>query len=156
MALLRLDLAGFEVEAVDGLVGNVERSVTDAAGAYLVVDAGALAPLGGRVLLPAGVVADVDLDLERVSVRLTRDQIGSSPAYDWRIPLEQQERERFATYYGVPARPRLGAVADVPREEKTKRELYEEAKKLEIPGRSTMSKAELARAIDVFVIRRPI
>jgi hypothetical protein len=158
MTLLRRDLAGFEVEAVDGLVGKVERSVTDATGGYLVVDAGALAPLGGRLLLPAGVVADVDLDLERLFVRLRRDEMRSAPVYDWRIPLEQQDPDRFATYYAAhrpasppapeAARPRLEPVAESTQVEKTKRELYAEARERGVPGRSKMSKAELSRAVE--------
>jgi hypothetical protein len=161
-----LDLAGFEVEAVDGMLGTVERAATDATGGYLVVDAGSLAPLGGRVLLPAGVVDTVDLDSERLFVRLTRDEIRSAPAYDWQVPLGDRERDEFATYYAARrsgptlggatrARPpqqtadtRRRARRSVSRSERTKQELYDEAKKLGIEGRSKMSKTQLARALE--------
>jgi hypothetical protein len=173
-----LDLTGFEVEAIDGMLGRVERMSSDATGGYLVVDAGTLAPLGGRVLLPAGVVDSVDLDAERVFVRLTRDEIRRAPAYDWQVPLEQRHRDEFAAYYGAerpePAirrapRGRPQRAAETPSrsqrssrrsstgrgrarvtrgDERTKQELYDQAKKLGLEGRSKMSKAELARAIE--------
>lgn len=173
-----LDLSGFEVEARDGMLGRVERMSSEAMGGYLVVDAGTLAPLGGRVLLPAGVIDSVDLDAERVFVRLTRDEIRSAPAYDWQVPFERRHRDEFAAYYGaerpepaVRRAPRGRAQASratssrtqrSPRrsstssgrgrttrgDERTKQELYDEAKKLGIEGRSKMSKAQLARALE--------
>jgi hypothetical protein len=172
-SLRGLDLIGFDVEALDGILGTVERAASDAAGGYLVVDAGALAPRGGRVLLPAGVIDTVDLDSERIFVRLTRDKIRSGPEYDWQIPFGEREREQFAAYYGATrAAPTAGrpvsalrpmqAVAALRREprlgflsERTKQELYDEAKKLDIPGRSKMSKAELARALEKHGGARP-
>ena len=161
-----LDLTGFEVEALDGMLGRVERTASEATGGYLVVDAGSLAPLGGRVLLPGGVVDTVDLDSERVFVRLTREQIRSAPAYDWRAPFGQRERDEFGAYYGAtttgtalgratrPEPPRQTSGdggrerRSPPSSEKTKQQLYDEAKKLGIEGRSKMSKAQLARAIE--------
>jgi len=172
------DLDGFEVEAVDGPIGRIERAASEPTGGYLVVDAGTLAPLGGRVLLPAGVVDRVDLDAERVFVRLRREQIRSAPAYDWRVPLEQRHRDAFAAHYGAEratptvarrtaarTQPRAGTAARSTRsrrtsttarsrsrassrQERTKQELYDDAKKLGIEGRSKMSKAQLARAVD--------
>ena len=173
-----LDLNGFEVEAVDGPIGRVERTASEATGGYLVVDAGTLAPLGGRVLLPAGVIETVDVDSERVFVRLTRDKVRTSPAYDWRVPFEQRHREEFAAYYGgertapavgraTRARPRAASETQSRQqrstrrasgkrhqarsrsgEERTKQQLYDEAKKLGVEGRSKMSKAQLARAVE--------
>jgi Protein of unknown function (DUF2795)/Rho termination factor, N-terminal domain len=161
-----LDLTGFEVEALDGMLGRVERTASESTGGYLVVDAGTQAPLGGRVLIPAGVIDTVDVDSERVFVRLTREQIRSAPAYDWQAPLGERERQEFGAYYGAtrpatalgratrtqPSRQTRGdgGRRRVPasRDEKTKQQLYDEAKKLGIEGRSKMSKAELARAIE--------
>ena len=166
-SLRGLDLGGFEVEALDGVVGRVERAASDQTGSYLVVDVGSLAPLGARVLLPAGVVDTVDLDSERLFVRLTRDQIRRAPEYDWRVPLDPSRRERFAEYYGTRPSPAAAPPEPAPRRlraapepsppaksdstagtERTKQELYDEAKRLGIEGRSKMSKAELARAIE--------
>ena len=161
-----LDLTGFDVEALDGMLGRVERTASEATGGYLVVDAGSLAPLGGRVLIPAGVVDTVDVDSERVFVRLTREQIRSAPRYDWQAPLGQRERDEFGAYYAgtragtavgqaTRARPPEQASGDGRRErrapsqtEKTKQQLYDEAKKLGLEGRSKMSKSELARALE--------
>ena len=164
-----LDLTGFDVEALDGMLGRIERVASESMGGYLVVDAGSLAPLGGRVLLPAGVVDTVDLDSERVFVRLTREQIRSAPRYDWQAPLGQRERDEFSAYFagtrtgaavGQPARAqppqrssgdgRRGrrSATRTEKTEKTKQQLYDEAKKLGVEGRSKMSKAQLARAIE--------
>jgi hypothetical protein len=147
-------LNGFEVEATDGRLGRVERTANDATGSYLVVDAGTMAPLGGRILLPAGLIDRVDVDEERVHLRSTRDEIRAAPAYDWRVPLEQRHRDEFASYYGSeprsrPAKPRRARRTAGSRsgDQPTKKQLYDEARKLGIEGRSKMSKAQLARAV---------
>ena len=162
----RLDLTGFEVEALDGMLGRVERTASEATGGYLVVDAGSLAALGGRVLIPAGVIDTVDVDSERVFVRLTREQVRSAPAYDWQAPLGERERQEFGAYYSAtrpgtaprrststrPSRQTRGgggrARRSTSRSEKTKQQLYDEAKKLGIEGRSKLNKAQLARAVE--------
>jgi hypothetical protein len=46
------------------------------------------------------------------------------------------------------ARQRLTSPPAPPPREPTRKELYEEAKRLNIPGRSKMNKAELRRAVD--------
>jgi hypothetical protein len=156
-------LNGFDVEATDGRIGRVERTASDSTGSYLVVDAGTMAPLGGRILIPAGLIDRVELDDERVQLRSTRDQLTAAPAYDWRVPLEQHHRDQFASYYGSMSRARQATPARRPArsrskstgrrarsrasDQPTKKQLYEQARKLGIDGRSKMSKAQLARAV---------
>ena len=153
-------LNGFDVDAKDGRLGRVERTASEPTGSYLVVDAGTMAPLGGRILLPAGLIDRVDVDDERVHLRATRDEIRAAPAYDWRVPLEQHHRDAFATYYGAEQRARQGKSTRRPvrssmrrptrsrsGDQPTKKQLYEQARKLGIEGRSKLSKAQLARAI---------
>ncbi|MEZ0070440.1 hypothetical protein ABIA32_006493 [Streptacidiphilus sp. MAP12-20] len=84
------DLRGFLVETTDARIGEVEMIGSEggsggAAGAYLVIclanDTGPGHP-GRRVVLPAGVVALVDLASETVLVDGTRQQIMDAPDLD--------------------------------------------------------------------------
>ena len=51
----RMDLTGFEVEAVDGSIGKVDEATNDVGESYVVVDTGVWI-FGNKVLLPAGVI----------------------------------------------------------------------------------------------------
>src|SRR5919199_4826586 len=72
------DLSGFTVEAIDGKIGKVDEATNEASGSYIVVDTGPWI-FGKKVLLPAGVVRDVDLDAETVFVSRTKDEIKNAP-----------------------------------------------------------------------------
>jgi hypothetical protein len=181
--LAELDLSGYEVEARDGPIGRVVRSMSTADGAFLIVDPGASMPLGRHVLVPAGLVDTVDLDDRRLLVRLSRDQVRHAPEYQAGQVLDPATREAFSRYFapagpatetrGRPARQRpqprqkqrasaRTATAAQRRSrqpsrrtsssrragEKTRDELYQEAKRLGIEGRSKMNKAQLQRAVD--------
>jgi len=165
-----LDLAGFTVETRDGVVGHVDRATRDVDRSYLVIDAGTAMPLGRRVVLPAGVVDTVDLDDRRVSVSVGRDDILSAPEFDPDRPLDENLRDRIGSYYTSAgrerARPRSTrsqrsaktssratsssrtASTRAGSDEPTKEELYAQAKKLNIDGRSKMNKAQLKRAVE--------
>jgi hypothetical protein len=178
-ALARIDLRGFEVHARDGAIGKVVQAIEGAADGYIVVDPGVAMPLGRQLLVPAGLVEQVDVDDGRVSVRADREQIKNAPAYAAGQPLDEPSRSVFGDYF----RSLLGEIAGrrqrptpkptrkprqaqpgqrknraaapsarAPRrsgssDEPTKEELYEQAKKLDIEGRSKMNKPELARAV---------
>ena len=70
---------GFDVEAADGSIGKIDEATYEVAGSYIVVDTGPWI-FGKKVLLPAGVVDQVDYDDETVYVGLTKDQIKNSPS----------------------------------------------------------------------------
>ena len=53
------DLVGYGVAATDGDVGTIAHATTGAAGAYVVIDLGAGAPRGKRVI-PAGAITALD------------------------------------------------------------------------------------------------
>jgi hypothetical protein len=161
------DLTGFEVETRDGVLGRVDRATRDIAGSYLVIDAGAAMPLGRRVVLPAGVVDTVDLDDRRISVSVGRNEILSAPEFDPDRPLDPTLRERLGSHYAArgrhrpasPARPQPakaspsrqrshGRTRTAKTDEPTKEELYKQAKRLNIEGRSKMTKAQLKRAVE--------
>ena len=168
-----VDLAGYDVEAVDGSIGTVDEATSQAGENYLVVDTGPWI-FGKRVLLPAGVVLRVDAEEERLFVDRTRDEIKNAPEFDADQGATETYRRGIASYYAAgeagrsrsqraprrgtsrrsrkgssSARGRSGTSRSTPRasDEPTKEELYEQAKRLEIAGRSKMNKAQLARAV---------
>ena len=92
------DVSGFKVEALDGDIGKVDKSTNDVGGSYIVVDTGPWI-FGKKVLLPAGVVHNVDLDAETVFVGRTKDQIKNAPEFD-EDKFDDTYRSELGTYYG--------------------------------------------------------
>ena len=167
-----VDLTGYDVEAVDGTIGTVDEVTAQAGEHYLVVDTGPWI-FGKRVLLPAGVVDRIDAEQERLFVDRTRDEIKNAPEFDPDQGATQTYRRGIASYYGA-ADAAMTRSGRAPRRsasrrsgtqrtassargssgtsrrassEPTKQELYEQAKRLDIAGRSKMNKAQLARAV---------
>ncbi len=91
---------GYEVEALDGSIGKVDDATLDAAGmGHLVVDTGPWI-FGKKVLLPAGVIRDVDDAEERVFVNRTKEQIKNAPEYDDSMLDDEGYRGQLGSYYG--------------------------------------------------------
>ena len=99
-ALSQRNLAGLSVEAIDGSIGKVDDATNDVSGSFLVIDTGPWI-FGKKVMLPAGVVSNVDIDTETVYVNRTKDQIKNAPEYD-----EDQYKDAS---YGKSYRNRLGS-----------------------------------------------
>jgi len=95
------DLSGFEVEAIDGSIGKVDEATNDAGAAFIVVDTGPWI-FGKKVLLPAGVIQDVDLDARQVFVNRTKDQIKNAPEFDEDRYTDETYRSDVGAYYGDP------------------------------------------------------
>jgi hypothetical protein len=93
-----LDLTGFKVEALDGGIGKVDEATYDAGGSFIVVDTGPWI-LGKKVMLPAGVIKDVDLDTETVFVSRTKEQIKNAPEFDEKRYRDQDYRTEVGSYY---------------------------------------------------------
>ena len=93
------DLSGFTVEAIDGKIGKVDEATNEASGSYIVVDTGPWI-FGKKVLLPAGVVRDVDLDAETVFVSRTKDEIKNAPEFDENKYRTDEYRNQVGGYYG--------------------------------------------------------
>jgi hypothetical protein len=93
------DLTGFTVEAIDGKIGKVDEATNEAVGSYLVVDTGPWI-FGKKVLLPAGVVRDVDLDAETIFVNRTKDEIKDAPEFDEKSYRDPDYRNEIGGYYG--------------------------------------------------------
>ena len=98
MDLSRVDLTGFKVEAVDGSIGKVDEATYEAGGSFIVVDTGPWI-FGKKVMLPAGVIRDVELDGEMVYVDLTKDEIKNAPEFDEDTYRDQTYRNQIGEYY---------------------------------------------------------
>ncbi|MCB5181268.1 PRC-barrel domain containing protein [Streptomyces antimicrobicus] len=75
------DLTGFKVEASDGSIGRIHKHSADAGRSFIVVDTGPWI-LGRHVLVPAGLVREVDVDNETVRVAATKQEIKASPDFE--------------------------------------------------------------------------
>jgi hypothetical protein len=149
-------LDGFEVRASDGSIGTVDEATYDVGASYIVVDTGPWI-FGKRVLLPAGVIHRVERDAGVVHVGRSKEEIRSAPEYEGGS-MTTAYRDRLGRHYGghvTGTRPKGARSGPKQREsrgrsdadERTKDELYEEAKRLGIRGRSKMNKRALARAV---------
>ncbi len=92
------DISGFKVEAVDGSIGTVDEHTYDAGASYLVVDTGPWI-FGKKVMLPAGVIREVDLDDEVVYVDRTKTEIKNSPEFDESNYRDESYRSDLGDYY---------------------------------------------------------
>jgi hypothetical protein len=97
--LTRVDLTGFNVEARDGGIGKVDEATHEAGGSFVVVDTGPWI-FGKKVMLPAGLIRDVDLDTETIFVDLTKDEIKNAPEFDEKRYRDESYRNELGDYYG--------------------------------------------------------
>jgi hypothetical protein len=93
------DIAGYEIEALDGSIGKVDEATYDVGQSYLVVDTGPWI-FGKKVMLPAGVVSSIDRTDEKVFVNRMKDEIKSAPEFDDDLVADESYRNRLGTYYG--------------------------------------------------------
>lgn len=93
------DLTGFSVEALDGSIGKIDEASNEVGASYLVVDTGPWI-FGKKVMLPAGVVRDVDLDAQTVFVNRKKDEIKDAPEFDQDRYRDDRYRQDLGGYYG--------------------------------------------------------
>ena len=101
------DVTGFEVEAIDGSIGKVDEATSEIGASYIVVDTGPWI-FGKKVMLPAGVIRDIDLDTETVFVDLMQDEIKNAPEFDEKTYRDQSYRNELGEYYGRRGETRTG------------------------------------------------
>jgi len=94
-----IDLSSFEVEALDGSIGKVDKTTNETGGSYLIVDTGPWI-FGKKVMLPAGVITRIDTQSERVDVNRTKDQIKDAPEFDDSLTRDESYRRELGSYYG--------------------------------------------------------
>jgi hypothetical protein len=97
--IANVDLTGFTVEALDGKIGKVDEATNVAGGSSIVVDTGPWI-FGKKVMLPAGVIRDVDLDAETIFVNREKDQIKNAPEFDEKTYRDETYRNELSGYYG--------------------------------------------------------
>ena len=98
VAVKTRDLTGYDVEATDGSIGNIDDATNEAQVGYLVVDTGFWI-FGKKRMIPAGVVQSIDTDEKTVRVSLTKDQIKSAPDYDEVRRRNDEYRKEVGDYY---------------------------------------------------------
>ena len=92
-------VVGYGVEAVDGSIGKVDDATYDVSGSFIVVDTGPWI-FGKKVMLPAGVIRDVDVDAEKIFVNRTKEQIKNAPEFENHTDRDDEYRGRLGSYYG--------------------------------------------------------
>lgn len=100
----RLDLTGFDAEAVDGDIGTVDGTSLEAGAGYLVIDTGRWI-FGKKVLIPAALVERVDRDDETVYIGRTKAEIENAPEFDGDHYRDAAYRERVGAYYAAAPAP---------------------------------------------------
>jgi len=103
--LYRLEkLIGMSIAATDGTLGEIKDVYFDDrrwALRYLVVETGDWLR-GRKVLISPISVASIDWAGQSVRVRLTMQQVKSSPDIDTAMPVSRQHELNFLDYYGYP------------------------------------------------------
>jgi hypothetical protein len=145
---------GERLGEVDAVLEDIETRQPE----WLAISSGAIGPK--RLLVP---VAGSEARDEGIFVRYSAEQIRSTPQVEGDKVSQETERRLYA-HYGLPYSERRSATGLPERSERpdtatrgrggrndnevTRAELYREAKRLGISGRSKMNKGELARAVE--------
>jgi hypothetical protein len=96
-ATTEIDLDGFDVQARDGSIGEVDEATHDVSSQYIVVDTGPWI-FGRKVVIPAALIEAVNTDKRNVVLDLTKDEIKNSPEYD-PDRFDDKYRNDLSTYY---------------------------------------------------------
>jgi hypothetical protein len=92
------DIVGYDVEALDGGIGDVDEASDEVGASYIVVDTGPWI-FGKKVLLPASVIDRVDHAGEKVWLSRTKDEIKNAPEFDEARYRENDYRNEIGRYY---------------------------------------------------------
>jgi hypothetical protein len=93
------NLIGYGVEATDGGIGKIDEASDEVGASFFVVDTGPWI-FGKKVMLPAGVVGQVDTAEEKVYVNRTKEQIKNAPEFEPDRYRDGQYRTELGGYYG--------------------------------------------------------
>ena len=93
-----IDLTGFKVEATDGEIGKVDEATKEVGGSFLIVDTGPWI-FGKKVMIPAGLIRDIDPDTETIFANRTKDEIKNAPEFDEKRFHDQAYRDELGGYY---------------------------------------------------------
>ena len=96
------EIKGYAIAASDGDLGKVSDFLFDDSSwlvRWLVVDTSHWIT-GRKVLLPASALGHPDAAAQKFSVRLTKEQVKSSPDVDSELPVSRQMESNIYDYYG--------------------------------------------------------
>ena len=98
-SLTQQRITGYNVEAIDGSIGKIDDATLETDSGHVVVDTGPWI-FGKKVMLPAGVIMNVDHANEKVFVNRTKDEIKNAPEFDDSMRSDEKYRTELGTYYG--------------------------------------------------------
>jgi hypothetical protein len=102
-SLRKQQIVGYEVESIDGSIGKVDDASFETDKGHIVVDTGPWI-FGKKVMLPVGVLRNVDHESEKVFVNRTKDEIKNSPKFDDTLIYDEGYRTKLGSYYGPEGR----------------------------------------------------
>ena len=91
-------VVGYGVESLDGSIGKVDEATYDVSGSFIVVDTGPWI-FGKKVMLPAGIISQIDHDDRTAFVSVTKDDIKNAPEFDETTYRDEQYRGTLGSYY---------------------------------------------------------
>jgi hypothetical protein len=91
-------LVGYDVEALDGGIGEVDEATDELGASFIAVKTGPWI-FGRKVILPAAVIQQVDHDAAKVYVMRTKDEIKNAPEFD-DTQSDDVYRADLGRYYG--------------------------------------------------------
>jgi hypothetical protein len=94
-----IELVGYDVEALDGEIGQIAETNHESGIRHLVVDTGPWI-FGKKVMLPAGLVERIDVANKRVYIGRTKDVIKRAPEFNEVRHHDPRYREALSFYYG--------------------------------------------------------
>lgn len=92
------DPTGYDVEASDGRIGSIDAASTDVGASYIVVDTGWWI-FGKTRLIPAGTITQVNHEMQKVYLSLTKDGVKNAPDFDDTIVNDDRYRQDVGDYY---------------------------------------------------------
>ena len=92
------DIGGYSVHALDGEIGKVDKHSIEAGSCCVVVDTGHWHH--HKVLLPAGVISQIDNEHRVVHIDKTMDEIRNAPEYAEHLHENPDYRGQLGGYYG--------------------------------------------------------
>jgi hypothetical protein len=94
----RVDVTGFEVDALDGRIGKVDEATYEAERGSVVVDTGFWI-FGKRRLIPAGLISAIDPEARTLAVAVTKEHVKHAPDFDEVRREDLAYRDEVAHHY---------------------------------------------------------
>ena len=76
-----VELSGFDVEAIDGSIGEIDEASHAPGDSYIVVDTGFWI-FGKKRIVPAAMIDRIDLNERKIYINQTKDEVKNAPDWD--------------------------------------------------------------------------